>query len=257
MASIEFIQKRIDSKKAEIEKLEKKMGRIMKAQESNYEEDNPYSYSDYDFRVTCKDLEDARVTLIDWQNKLKEENDKAASRNVPAIVEFLDKWEARTVDYYLDAYQRFTAAENEMKADYKEMSEQLKALGYRASWDKEDPNYEAYHSLEKEQRDMRKTFYNNWSYVTQFMGHEKSYEEYMKHMVAEEKKRKYDFIVERVCAIVGTITDASYLYVGDKGDLNGFIIGTNGRASVTTIGAGGWNVQVFHFRTLIHKMKEA
>ena len=68
----------------------------------------------------------------------------------------------------------------------------------------------------------------------------------------EEANRKYDFIIERTNAIVGEITDASGLSIGSKQDLNGFIVGTRGTAKVQTIGAGGYNIQCFHFRTLIN-----
>lgn len=68
----------------------------------------------------------------------------------------------------------------------------------------------------------------------------------------EEANRKYDFIIERTNAIVGEITDASGLSVGSKQDLNGFIVGTRGTAKVQTIGAGGYIIQCFHFRTLIN-----
>ena len=71
--------------------------------------------------------------------------------------------------------------------------------------------------------------------------------------LTQEANRKYDFIIERTNYIVGEITDAAALQVGAKGDLNGFIDGTRGRAKVQTIGAGGYNIQCFHFRTLIHK----
>lgn len=67
-----------------------------------------------------------------------------------------------------------------------------------------------------------------------------------------EADRKYDFIIERTNAIAGKITDATALKVGSKGDLNGYIIGERGRAKVQTIGAGGYNIQCFHFRTLIN-----
>lgn len=43
MASIEYLTKRVEGKKAEIAKLQKKLGRIEKAQASNWE-NNPYYY---------------------------------------------------------------------------------------------------------------------------------------------------------------------------------------------------------------------
>ena len=72
--------------------------------------------------------------------------------------------------------------------------------------------------------------------------------------LTKEWNRKYDFIIERTNEIVGKITDASNLKVGAKGDLNGYIIGTKGTAKVQTIGAGGYNIQCFHFRTLINPL---
>lgn len=264
MASIEFLQKRVESKTAEIAKLQKKMERVLKAKESNYEQNNPYSYSDYDFRVTSKELESAKNMLEDYIKKIEEETAKAASRNVPAITEFLDRWEQNCIEFYTDAFDRYLEAYKEFRTECDRIREELKAFGYKASWDKADPNYVAFHELEKVDDKQRKAFKQRWAYVTQFIGHEKSYDEYMRHVVAEEKKRKYDFILDRVCSIVNVITDASNLEVGAKGDLNGYIIGTDGTASVQTIGAGGYNQdiivnekhgQIFHYRTLIHKMK--
>ena len=42
MAKVEFIEKRIEGCKKNLEKAEKKLARILKAEESNYEENNPY-----------------------------------------------------------------------------------------------------------------------------------------------------------------------------------------------------------------------
>lgn len=99
MASIEYITKRLEGKKAEIDKLEKKLERINKAEASGWE-DNPYYYSESDKRWTLRDLEDAKKALCDWGEKLAQAEEKAASRNVPAILQFLEMWKARCFDHF-------------------------------------------------------------------------------------------------------------------------------------------------------------
>jgi len=57
-------------------------------------------------------------------------------------------------------------------------------------------------------------------------------------------------LYNRVKEITGNITDAKYLRWGGK-SLDGHIIGEKGIADVTTIGAGGYNIQRFHLRVLV------
>lgn len=64
MASIDFIQKRIAGKEKEINRLEKKLARIRKAEASGWE-DNPYYYSEHDPLWAQRDLEAARQGLKD------------------------------------------------------------------------------------------------------------------------------------------------------------------------------------------------
>ena len=61
-------------------------------------------------------------------------------------------------------------------------------------------------------------------------------------------------LYNRVVAFTGEITDASGIRWGGK-CLDGIIIGKEGKAIVETIGAGGYNIQRWHLRTLVKEVK--
>lgn len=65
------------------------------------------------------------------------------------------------------------------------------------------------------------------------------------------------FIIDlynRVKAVTGSVTDWSHIHYGGKA-LNGIVKGENGTARVETIGAGGYNIQRYHLRVLVHEVK--
>jgi chromosome segregation ATPase len=65
-------------------------------------------------------------------------------------------------------------------------------------------------------------------------------------------------LVNRVRGIVGEITDWSNVRAtaGTYGFtvLNGYVVGTQGRCVVESIGAGGYNIQRYHIRVLVHEI---
>lgn len=268
MASIDTITKRIAGAEAKIAKLDKKLERINKAEATGWEV-NPYYYSEHDKKYTLRDLDDAKQALEKYKADLAAEQEKAASRNVPAILEFLDMWKARCTefygaglrDYYADAARVRELARKcddlrygtpEYEAAYNEFHEANEAFylartGVWESWT-EVRNGRKYSGKNKVEA-------GKYEYLEPY-SHERTLEDAMarlKRDLDQEADRKYDFIIERTNKIVGKITDASMLEVGAKQDLNGYILGDKGRAKVQTIGAGGYNVQCFHFRTLINK----
>lgn len=271
MASIEFINKRIEGKEKELDKLQKKLERIYKAQATNWEV-NPYWYSESDLRSTLRDIEDATKALEDYKAQLVSETEKANSRDVQIIIDFLERWKTRVHAFYkegLTAYykekQLVRDAYNSYShhpygsPEYKAGEEKYKALNkqfgincrgryekqsYTNRWGKED-----YREV--------KVADGKYEHLKPYNG-ERTIEEALAKLnkdLEQEANRKYDFIIERTNKIVGQITDASQLTIGAKDDLNGYIIGTKGVAKVQTIGAGGYNIQCFHFRTLINKKK--
>lgn len=255
MASKEFIQKRIAGKQAEISKLMKKLDRIEKAEASNWE-NNPYYYSEYDKRYTLKDLAEAKELLLKYEEDLVKAEEMEASRNVPAITEFLDAWKARMTRYYMDGLNEYYTESNEVYRLYCTDREAYEAayaeFKVRRYGKFEKVSYiDRWGKTRTEERKVADGYYEQ--FAPYYM--ERNIEEAsakLERDIQNEYNRKYDFIITRTNEIVGQITDASCLLVGAKGDLNGYIIGTKGCCSIKTIGAGGYNIQCFHFRTLIH-----
>lgn len=253
MATIEFITKRIEGKEKELAKLQKKMERIRKAEASNWE-NNPYWYSERDIRITERDIELAQKALKDYQDQLTTETEKANSRNIQVIIDFLNEWKARVRESYTNALPNYLEARYEY---YKVDREYCDWFNSKCWWS-EDKEERARQLKEKdrERKAAQNKFYKAWNWFTPYLEYNDTinYDKLDKDL-QKEADAKYDDIIERTNEITGTITDASSLYIGAKGDLNGYIIGERGKAKVETIGAGGYNIQCYHFRTLIHKMK--
>lgn len=77
--------------------------------------------------------------------------------------------------------------------------------------------------------------------------------EELEKLLEEEKFKKLIDLTKRVNKICGKITNADDLLIGNRGDINGIIIGEKGKAEVRTIEAGGYNIHCFHFRVLIRE----
>jgi hypothetical protein len=67
--------------------------------------------------------------------------------------------------------------------------------------------------------------------------------------------KRIKFII-RVYNIVGEKITGSELIIDPRsGDVNGLIWSDKGKAKVQTIGAGGYNIQCYHFRCLVHEVR--
>lgn len=236
MASIEFIKNRIEGKKKEISKLENKLARIIKAQESNWE-NNPYYYSERDLKWTTKDLEATKEALAKYEADLATETEKDNSRNVEAIINFLNGWADRVYDWHCDQFGKYQLALVDFRTKNKKLMESNSMDDYR------------------EYKKAKKIFDSRWSILYPYINGKKFDTVKLRKELEQEKKVKYDDIINRANAICGAIKDATGLSIGEKGELNGLVIGERGNARINTIGAGGWNIQCFHFRTLIHEWK--
>lgn len=247
MASIKFLQARVSGKEAEIAKLEEKLSRIAKAEASGWE-DNPYAYNEYDKKRAESDLSFAKDRLAHYQAKLALEENSQANRNIPVILEFLSEWKARNIEFYESMLPKYAKAVEGWYREDREYCNWFNRSRFDAS-----PVERKQRRLDREHS--RVEFNKTWSWIIPYIdGHELNMSK-LNHDLDMECNRKYDNLVARVTKIVGTITDVSNLTISRNLELNGYIIGTEGTAEVETIGAGGWNIQRFHFRTLVKKRK--
>lgn len=79
--------------------------------------------------------------------------------------------------------------------------------------------------------------------------------QYLEKTMEREMREKMIDLVQRIGEHVGKITDAQGLHV-QNGEIAGTIIGEHGKASIQTIGAGGYNIQRYHFRTLVYELEQ-
>lgn len=214
-------------------------------------------------------------------------------KDVNVIVEFLNNWEKELTDYWMERFEYF---EKEHKSYYKsviessieymitynsyEHKEQITEMWKDSSYVEFYPTYEEYEQNANYRDECRKAIHSalneleeeyeshfsirvikKWG-KSKWKPKKEVFEANMRKDIAKEKDRKYDKLIDDVENIAGKIIDMSHIKVGVKGDLEGYVIGTNGECELWTSGAGGFNENVivnvnhgqcFHFRFYIRK----
>lgn len=232
-----------------------------------------------DIKTATQKLADAERIAQNWQEKLGAQisRDAFIEANTPQVIkDFLEKWKASAIEYYRERRLNFIAYRKELRQ--KEREARLEAL-------RTLPELERYREIYKDREPSDSDLANLWprKAVEDFLKergldykgvHEKlaartdavtnrlleirdetERETWLENTMEEEKKAKLADLIGRINKVVGTITDASGLDIGGKGDINGIIIGTEGKAVIETFGVAGYNIVCFHFRTTIREIK--
>lgn len=230
---------------------------------------------------------------IEKEEKFVEERNASMNdKNVKVIVDFLNDWEKKVVDYLTEVFVKY---ENCFKKEYDEvvkssfeyniiysfgMVEDISEKWISSEYAKFYPTYDEYRKNARYNDPCKKLIKDNLAKINEKVCSKYSIttiekygksvwnpnkDEYMNNMkkdIAEEKNRKYDQLIADVESVVGQIFDMTNVHVGYRGDLEGYVIGTNGEAEVWTTGCGGYNEDVivnvkhgqkFHFRFFVRK----
>ena len=158
--------------------------------------------------------------------------------DVPAIHEYLEAYKQKTLHWIEKCYELYPLQKKWLKNKEEEFM-------------KDNPELANFGSLTYSgKRKFEAQYWKNieilQDYLIGYSMYDKRYE-----IVERDIELRYIDFVQKVKNITGKIIDASFLRMGEKGEINGFVEGEKGRAKVETFGAGGWNIQRFHYRTKV------
>jgi len=220
----------------------------------------------YELYSAYRDLGDNKATLQKYQVALDKIDNFEREEKIEVIWKFLTEWENMAYNWYLVNAEKYF----NLKKNYSEEWQEYKKenLDKYIDWQGRPDAYrcqlafERKYFIEIDKLTMDLTTIKK-EYVDEndITNHKMKYVSYkvdeprLAKILKDEKQRKYEDLVNRVTQVTGIITDASNLKIDAKGNLNGIIIGDKGKAKLETIGAGGYNIMIFHWRTLIHPIK--
>ena len=196
---------------------------------------------DNEIRYANRDLDEAKETLKKYQESLAIEINKENAPKIEVLVNFLNQWRDKANAFYHDEAIRLYEAYNEhkLKDEAIKLIQDLKV--------RREESTKEYHRYNEVQKNFSPLLRNIRTYREPYLN-----EEELQKALDREVKAKYDDLVVRMKNAVREIQDCSNLRIGGNGSINGIISGTNGKARMETIMAGGWNIQCLHYRVLVN-----
>lgn len=233
----------------------------------------------WDFDDLCRaycDLFAAKSTLGGYKAKLAEADDFASEEKVKPVWDFVNMWMEAERKYLKDNAERYF----ELKRDEREaFLEYAKANGvdlesnnavHAAHYEFVTGRYGVpsyYWSIDPlvvsnvtfKRRKLaelgddgyeEKTVHGLYAEVVGYEYDEAAVEQDL----LKERDAKYKDFLNRIRKVAGDIIDATYLHVGEKGNVCGVVRGTKANAYVETIGAEGPIIR-FHYRVIVKAPK--
>lgn len=210
----------------------------------NYELKYSYGYAKEAVRDSERKIKELTQVRDNWKTKLELQKAKDTEfESIPQVIkDFVHNWRLRAFKITMEQ-----VAEYETR--YKEI-EKLYDDSFKHGYGSQE-----YKELMDKYKKSYQLLINTYSQLVRIIAFKRNKEQELNDLLDKEEKAKIFDLIRRVTKVVGTITDASGLSVGyQNGELNGIVIGTDGKAEVETIGAGGYNIQIFHYRVLVKKL---
>ena len=178
---------------------------------------------------------------------------------IKIIDDFLENWRKIAFDFYMEQYKEY----KKLNKNYREICEKESKEGTYFNmahkpcpWSP-TPHYnknqiDKLTEIEKECYELCQRFYKSHNKTTwNIIIHECGKYGNLNKILNREVVTKKTNLIARVEKKAGKIIDASLLKIGIDGNLNGIVKGSTKTVNVTTIYAGGYNIQCLHYRILV------
>lgn len=272
---VQKAEEKVNKCKGTIERHKKQLEKKIKsgAHQSDIE------FKQDDIKGAEKKLKDAETVLSNWKEKLyiKINEQKFIEDNAPQVIKnFLEEWKELAYQWHVNKYNKYQELKKELEnkhdtaiiefveshpEDFEIYLENGKIKEY---WRKDLINIRG-KGLKIHLKENKLDYRSIESEKTQYAGstvlymdsiyNEKERLEWLSKTLENDKQAKLLDLIQRITGVTGEIQDASHLSISEKGNLDGIVIGDKGKARIETVGAGGWNIQCFHYRTLVNKIK--
>ena len=208
---------------------------------------------DYDqakdaLKSTDYKIKDLTQIRDNWKTRLELQKAKDNEfETIPQVVkDFVHNWRIKTEAWIKDNLAKYQQQRRDAYKLYEQACDYSNDLTYEQRKELKNKYNELYHEIRE-----------NTEPLIIDIANRSNQEEFITKLLDEEEKGKVFDLIRRVTKVTGTITDASALRIGEQsGELNGLVIGEEGKALVETIGAGGYNIQRFHYRVLVKKVRD-
>lgn len=220
----------------------------------NYELKYSYGYAKEAVRDSERKIKELTQVRDNWKTKLELQKAKDTEfENIPQVVkDFVHNWRLRAFKITMEQVAEYETRYREIEKLYDDSFKH----GYGS---------QEYKELMDKYKKSYQLLINTYSQLVRMIAFKRNKEQELNDLLDKEEKAKIFDLIGRVTKVVGTIIDASGLSIGyQNGELNGIVIGTDGKAEVETIGAGGYNEhiivnykhgQIFHYRVLVKRLK--
>lgn len=200
-----------------------------------------------ELRNAYRDLGEAKATLDKYLAEVDKINNFQKMDKIKPIWDFLQDWRSSVREYVIENAKEYYKLQQDEDKAFKEYlaknNQDYNEMGWNARWTWE--------------KMFKRQYYIDIHSITRSVYTRRGEVDIDKldKYLDRDVKAKYDNLVNRITEDSGEILDASGLYIANNGEINGYVVGTKGKVKVETITAGGYAIQIRHYRVLVHKVK--